>query len=101
MHTFFANLSLLTLLDSRVGISVIAQKTVTNAEVITLDRLRSGKVAAVASLVKKLDPAECTSDPFKLTSSLDYLLGDITRQVLIGIKVHRRKHDALLNISLR
>ena len=60
MHTLFANLSLQALLESRVGISVIAQKTVTNAEIITLDRLCLGKVAAIASLVKRLDPAfEC------------------------------------------
>ena len=39
MHTLFANLSLETLLGSRVGVSVIAQKTVANAEIITLDRL--------------------------------------------------------------
>ena len=39
MHTLFANLSLETILGSRVGISVIAQKTVANAEIITLDRL--------------------------------------------------------------
>ena len=34
----------------------------------------------------KLDPAERESDPNLLTNSLDYLLGDITRKVLIGIK---------------
>ena len=58
-------------------------KTVTNAEVITLNRFCLGKVAAVASLVMKLDSAERESDPNLLTNSLDYLLGDITRKVLI------------------
>ena len=55
MHTLFANFSLETLLESRVGISVIAQKTVADAENITLDRLCSGKVAAKEASILRSD----------------------------------------------
>jgi hypothetical protein len=85
-------------LESRVEISAVVQKTVINAENFTLNCFCLRKVAAVASLVMKLDPAEHASYPNFLTSSLDYLLGDITRK---DKKVHRRKHNALLSISLR
>ena len=86
VRALFINLSLESPLESRVEISAVVQKTVTNAEIFTLNRFCLGKVAAVASLVMKLDPAEHVSYPNLLTSSLDYLLGDITRKVLIGIK---------------
>ena len=86
IRALFVNLSLESPLESRVEISAVVQKTVINAEIFTLNCFCLGKVAAVASLVMKLDPAEHASYPNFLTSSLDYLLGDITRKVLIGIK---------------
>ena len=66
-------------------ITVVAQKTISNAEIITLDHLCLGKVPTVTSLVMKIDPAENESDPRLLTKALHYLLRDITAKVKIGI----------------
>ena len=86
MRSFFDNLSLEMSLGRGAEITIVAQKTITNAEIITLDHLCSGKVPTVTSLVMKLDPAENESDPRLLTKALHYLLRDITAKVKIGIE---------------
>jgi len=48
--------------ESPEKISIVTQKTVTNSDVIILDKLFSGKAAYISSLVIKLDPAEGESD---------------------------------------
>ena len=64
MRALFVNLSLESPLESRVEISAVVQKTVIiNAEIFTLDRFCLEKVAAVASLVMKLDAVEHASYP--------------------------------------
>ena len=85
--------------EGREEINVVAQKTVTNSDIIILDKLFSGKAANFASLVMKLDPAKSASYPNLLTSSLDYLLGDITRKVLIGIKKFTEESITLFSAS--
>ena len=85
MRSFVDSLSLEMSLGRGAEITVVAQKTITNAEIITLDHLCSGKVPTVTSLVMKLDPAENESDPHLLTKALHYLLRDITAKVKIGI----------------
>ena len=86
MRSFFDNLSLEMSLGRGAEITIVAQKTITNAEIITLDHLCSGKVPTVTSLVMKLDPAENESDPRLLTKALHYLLRDITAKVKLGIE---------------
>ena len=85
LHSLLVNLSLETTLEGRADISVVAQKTVTNAEVIALNHVCLGKIATVASLVMKIDPVEGVSDPLLLTQALLYLLGDINAKMKIGI----------------
>ena len=62
MRALFAELSSETMLADRAEITVVAQKTVTNADIITIDRFCLGKVATVVTLVTKIDPAEDASD---------------------------------------
>ena len=71
IRALFMNLSLENSLEGRAKIS-ITKKTVTNAEVITLNRLCSGNVVTVASLIMKVDPAEGIFDPHLLTNPYDY-----------------------------
>ena len=85
MRALFAELSSETMLADRAEITVVAQKTVTNADIIALNRLCSGKVATVASLIMNVDPAEGISDLHLLTKALQFLLRDIIDKLKSGI----------------
>ena len=86
--------------EGREEINVVAQKTVTNSDIIILDKLFSGKAANFASLVMKLDPAESASyPPFNQLSWL-FIGRHNSKNSNWNKKVHRRKHNALLSISL-
>ncbi len=67
--------------EGRVGVCPVAQKTVTNADIIALDYVCFGALTTVAALVIKMDPPEKTTNPRLLLNSIRCLLDGSTGKV--------------------
>jgi hypothetical protein len=67
--------------EGRVGVCPVAQKTVTNADIIALDYVCFGALTTVAALVIKMDPPEKTTNPRLLLNSIRCLLDGATGKV--------------------
>jgi hypothetical protein len=66
------SLSLAITAEGRAGVCPVAQKTVTNADIIALDYLCPGEFTNIAALVIKIDPAEKTSDLRALSDTIRF-----------------------------